>query len=155
MRAMLGVSGGGQDEVIELACNLDDMTAEAIGFASERLMDEGALDVYAVPIQMKKSRPATMLCVLCRPADHDRMAQLILENTTTLGVRSRRLERHILQPGKASVQTKYGEIALKTAEGYGLKKVKPEYASVAEAAKAHGVSYETVARAAMREAKAE
>ena len=155
VRAMLGVSGGGQDEVIELACNLDDMTAEAIGFASERLMDEGALDVYAVPIQMKKSRPATMLCVLCRPADHDRMAQLILENTTTLGVRSRRLERHILQPGKASVQTEYGEIALKTAEGYGLKKVKPEYASVAEAAKAHGVSYETVARAAMREAKAE
>ena len=149
VRAMLGSSGSEQDEVVEISCNLDDMTAEAIGYATEALLEAGALDVYAIPIQMKKNRPATMLCCLCRPADHERMAQLMLKNTTTLGVRSRLLERHILRPGKDCVSTPYGEIALKTAEGYGLKKCKPEFDSVARAAKEHGVPYETVARAAM------
>ena len=149
VRAMLGASGAASDETVELSCNLDDMTAEAIGYATEVLMAAGALDVYCVSIQMKKNRPGTMLCCLCRPADHERMAKLILENTTTLGVRSQRFERHILTPGKASVSTAYGEIALKTAEGYGIRKRKPEFASVAQAARDHGVPYEIVARAAL------
>ena len=149
VRAMLGVDSANQDEIVELACNLDDMTAEAMGFAIDTLLEAGALDVYALPIQMKKNRPATMLCVLCRPADSERLSRLMLEHTTTLGVRSRRWERSILARGAGSVATEYGEIALKVAEGYGIKKCKPEYDSVAAAARAHGVPFETVARAAM------
>ena len=63
------------DEVFELACNLDDMTPEDVGFAMEHLLESGALDVYTLPIGMKKNRPGTMLCVLCKPEDRQRMAE--------------------------------------------------------------------------------
>lgn len=74
------------DEVVELACNIDDMTGEALGFALEQLMDAGALDAYLVPITMKKSRPATMLCVIVKPAMRRVLQSRIFELTSTIGV---------------------------------------------------------------------
>ena len=72
------------------------------------------------------------------------MARAVLTHTTTIGLRVRRCEKYFLTPGAATVSTPYGEITVKTAEGFGLTKVKPEHDSVAAAARAHGVPYQTV-----------
>ena len=80
-----GKRGETGDEVAELCCNLDDMTGEAIGYAQELLLEAGALDVYTLPLQMKKGRPGVMLCCLCRPGDEGRMTDLLLKHTATWG----------------------------------------------------------------------
>ena len=101
LRAMLGDTAADIGDVYELACNLDDMTGEDIAFAMERLLEAGALDVYTVPIGMKKSRPGVMLCVLCREEQREEMARLLLRHTTTLGVRESRHRRYTrwIHPG--------------------------------------------------------
>lgn len=96
LRAMLGDTAADIGDVYELACNLDDMTGEDIAFAMERLLEAGALDVYTVPIGMKKSRPGVMLCILCREEQREEMARLLLRHTTTLGVRESRHRRYTL-----------------------------------------------------------
>lgn len=93
VRAMLGGTEEGADTVCLLACNLDDMTPEALGFAQERLWEGGALDVYTVPIGMKKSRPGVLLACLCREEEAGKLTELILRHTTTLGVRRTSLTR--------------------------------------------------------------
>ena len=65
------------ETICELACNLDDMTPEEIGFASAQLLDAGALDCYTIAIGMKKNRPGVMLCCLCREGEEDRFAALL------------------------------------------------------------------------------
>ena len=145
VRAFLGESGGGANGAIsELVCNIDDMTPEALAYACEQLLSEGALDVYTLPGTMKKGRSGHLLTVLCDPSHEARMARAVLTHTTTIGLRVRRCEKYFLTPGAATVSTPYGEITVKTAEGFGLTKVKPEHDSVAAAARAHGVPYQTV-----------
>jgi len=146
VRVMIGEEGFGaeNDEISEISCNLDDMTGEAMAFAAEMLMAEGALDAYFTPIQMKKGRPGMMLSCICRPADENRMADLMLEHTTTLGVRMQRMRRRVLSREKTSVQTPYGEIGVKLSGRRG----KAEYEDAARAARAHGVSILEVMRAA-------
>ena len=87
LRAFWGETENTDNQVWELNCNLDDMTAESIAFAMEVLLRAGALDVWAAPITMKKSRLGTLLTVLCRPANREEMAALLLRHTTTIGVR--------------------------------------------------------------------
>lgn len=135
LRAHWGQRDAGGDTVAELSCNLDDMTGEAVGFAMEVLLEAGALDAFTAPIGMKKSRPGIMLTVLCRLEDADRMAQLMLTHTTTLGVRRTDCRRYTLPRTTETVQTKYGPIRVKTAGG----KSKAEYDDLAAAAKAHGL----------------
>lgn len=150
VRAFLGESGDGANGAIsELVCNIDDMTPEALAYACEKLLSEGALDVYTLPGTMKKGRSGHLLTVLCDPSHEARMARAVLTHTTTIGLRVRRCEKYFLTPGAATVSTPYGEIDVKTAEGFGLSKVKPEHASVAAAAQAHGVPYQTVWQAAL------
>ena len=145
VRVFLGESGGGANGAIsELVCNIDDMTPEALAYACEQLLAEGALDVYTLPGTMKKGRSGHLLTVLCDPSHEARMARAVLTHTTTIGLRVRRCEKYFLTPGAATVSTPYGEIDVKTAEGFGLTKVKPEHASVAAAARAHGVPYQAV-----------
>ena len=84
VRAHLGETGT-RGEVAELSCNLDDMTPEAVAFACETLLEQGALDVYTLAAGMKKGRPGLVLCCVCRREDADRMARLLLLHTTTLG----------------------------------------------------------------------
>ena len=140
LRAFWGTADGNRDEIAELSCNLDDMTGEAVGFAMEILLDAGALDVFTTPIGMKKSRPGIMLTVLCQPNDADRMADLMLRHTTTLGVRRQDCRRYTLPRETVTVETKYGPIRMKTAPG----KAKPEYEDAARAAKAYGVTLQEV-----------
>lgn len=139
-----------KDQIVELRCNLDDMTGEAIGYASELLLEEGALDVYTVPIQMKKSRPAVMLCCLCHASEQDKLTQLMLRHTTTWGVRASVMGRSVLSTRIVPVKTKYGVVRVKQGTGYGVKKCKVEYGDMAAAAAQAGVELTKVERAARK-----
>ena len=150
VRAILGETAeAGRDEILELTCHIDDMTAEALAFACGRLMAAGALDVSTAPITMKKGRPAAALTVLCRPADEERLARAILRETSTQGVRVHTCRRWTLTPSLRQVETPYGPIGIKTAAGWGVEKCKPEYADVAAAAERAGVPFREVWQAAL------
>ena len=139
VRAMLGESAeetayDTPDRIAELRCNIDDMTGEDIAYATERLMDAGALDVYTTAIGMKKGRPGIMLTCLCRISEKDRFAKLIFENTTTIGIRYLEESRYILKRSEETVNSKFGEVRMKVSEGYGVKRAKPEYDDIARIA---------------------
>lgn len=143
VRAMLGeedYAGGPNGEVCELTCNVDDMTGEAVGYAIQALLDAGALDAFAVPIQMKKSRPGQMIVCLAKPGDAGALARAMLRHTTTFGVRSALCPRYMLGRKIESLETPFGPMRLKTGEGYGVKKSKWEYEDVAGAAKRSGLT---------------
>lgn len=125
--------------IFELSANLDDMTAEALGYAQEILLKEGALDVFAVPIYMKKNRPAYLLTCLCRPEDADHLAKQMLLHTTTFGVRKKTCERYTLSVSWEEKETPYGRIRKKIGTGYGIRKTKPEYEEAAQAARTAGL----------------
>ena len=123
------------DKIIELCCNIDDMTAEETGFASEQLLAEGALDVFTIPIVMKKSRPGTLICVLCDDADRQNMISTMFRYTSTLGIRENKCGRYVLDRTVSKVQTAYGDIRRKDASGYGVKRSKYEYDDLARIAR--------------------
>ena len=150
VRAFWGESAnGGRERVAELACNLDDMTGEAIAYAAGVLLAAGALDVYTEAIQMKKNRPAVKLCCLCRPADADRLTDLMLAHTTSWGVRRCEMER-MAQPRECRrVDTPYGPVDVKFSPAAPAK-AKAEFDQAAAAAAAAGVPLETVLEAARR-----
>jgi uncharacterized protein (TIGR00299 family) protein len=141
VRAMLGTSGeqgspdGPNDEIVELSCNLDDMTGEALGYAQQQLLELGALDVYMVPIQMKKSRPGQLLSCLCKPQDADRLACAMLHHTTSFGVRRQTFSRYTLSRHMEAADTALGPVRVKKGSGYGTEKMKYEYEDVAALAK--------------------
>lgn len=144
-------------EIIELSCNLDDMTPEKIGFAQDILLREGARDVYTTPLGMKKSRPGVLFTCICLPEDAERMARLIFLHTTTLGVREKVCKKRALACTARTIQTQYGGIRIKEAEGYGVTKHKCEYEDAARAAREHNVTleeiYAQVERALLRESE--
>ena len=126
--------------IVQLCCNIDDMTAEELGYAAELLLDEGALDVYTTAIGMKKSRPGTLLTVMCREEDRERIAGLIFRNTTTLGMRVYHCERMILERSEKTLHTEFGDVRCKEASGYGVVRSKLEYDDVRRLAKSSGRS---------------
>lgn len=130
--------------VVELCCNIDDMTAEAIGYAMDTLLEAGAVDVYTQPIYMKKNRPATMLTVMCNEQDEEKMAELIFKHTTTIGIRKRLYERYVLDRRTEEVNTPYGTVRKKISEGYGVKKEKYEYDDIAKIAKENDLTFAQV-----------
>ena len=132
VRIMVGetVNKEENDKIIELCCNVDDMTGEEIGYATELLMKQGALDVFTTPVGMKKNRPGILITCLCKPDDKEKFAKLIFENTTTIGIRYSFKERFILDRREEIVSTKYGDVKVKISEGFGVKKVKPGYDDV-------------------------
>ena len=140
IRAMLGDSGETGDRVLELVCQMDDMTGEAMGFATEQLLAGGALDVYTTPIYMKKNRPGILLTVLCRPDDREKMLSLIFRHTTTLGIREYAVGRHTLSRRTETVDTPYGPVRKKIAEGFGVSRAKYEYEDLSRIARENGIS---------------
>ena len=144
--------GGKHDTTYEISCNLDDMTPEAIGAVFSLLFENGALDVYTTPIMMKKNRPAVLLTCLCAAGKRDELALLMLKNTSTFGVRITTCHRDLLTRGAETVSTEYGDIRIKRAYGFGIRKLKPEYDDVLESAKKHGVPFASVYDAAVRAA---
>ena len=140
VRVLLGEAANNGDTVSELTCNLDDMTAEAIGFAMDALFAAGALEVYTVPVGMKKSRPGVLLCTMCREEDKDKMVRLIFQHTTTIGIRERVSNRYTLQRSVETVDTPFGGIRKKVSAGYGVRREKYEYDDIAEIARQNGMS---------------
>jgi len=147
VRAMLGHTEDSADQVLELRCNLDDMTGEAVGFAAERLLEAGALDVWTEAIGMKKGRPGTMLCVLCKLSEREAMISLLFRHTTTLGVREAVLRRSVLERRVDTVETVFGPVRRKLASGFGVEQVKYEYEDLAEIARKRGLSIDAVREA--------
>ena len=135
VRALLGESEDPADEIVELRCNVDDMTGEAIGFALEQLLGSGALDAFTVPIGMKKSRPGVLITVLCREDRKDTMIRLLLKHTTTLGVREFPCQRYTLNRTVETVDTPYGPIRKKVSSGYGVRREKYEYEHLSKIAR--------------------
>lgn len=144
VRALLGETEGTGDTVAELVCNVDDMTAEAIGFASETLLEAGALEVYTVAAGMKKSRPGTVLHVMCTESMKGKMVELIFKHTTTIGIRENISRRYTLARSIRKVQTPYGEVRKKVSEGYGATREKYEYEDLARIARERGMSIREV-----------
>ena len=141
VRAMLGETTEQiSDSVMELCCNLDDMTPEAIAFAVDRLWESPVLDVYTIPIGMKKGRPGTMLCCLCKPDDAHAIAALMLRHTSTLGVREHICSRTTLERSVKTIPSEWGDLHIKEAFGQGERKQKVEYEDAARVAKAEGIS---------------
>lgn len=135
VRIMVGESADNDsDKVAELCCNVDDMTGEEIGYATDLLMKQGALDVFTTPVGMKKNRPGILITCICKPSEKERFAKLIFENTTTIGIRYSLKDRFILDRHEETVTTRYGEVKIKISEGYGVKKVKPGYDDVSRIA---------------------
>ena len=127
LRAFLGESGTDSGErMLELSCNIDDMSGEALGFAMERLIEAGAADVFFTPIYMKKNRPAYMLSCICRPELGDAICKAMLRHTSTLGVRYTECCRAVLERSGEILNTSLGEVRIKRSEGFGVKKIKPE-----------------------------
>ena len=146
IRVMLGTSSRETDDILELSCNLDDMTGEGIGFAMEQLLEAGALDVFTTPIGMKKNRPGIMLTTLCRPEDKQKLLPLIFRHTTTLGIRENRLRRYVLDRRIETVQTPYGPVRQKIASGYGVEHKKYEYEDLARLARENGLSLNEIVK---------
>ncbi|HWQ10085.1 MAG TPA: LarC family nickel insertion protein, partial [Holophaga sp.] len=142
-------------KVLQLEANLDDMTSEALAHALDRLMAEGALDAWLTPIHMKKGRPGFTLGVLCKPQEGDRFAQLILRETSTLGVRYASLDRQVLPREARTVETLHGPIRCKVAKlPDGSARVKPEFEDCRRAAEAAALPLSIIeeeARLAARE----
>ncbi|MCL1893703.1 MAG: nickel pincer cofactor biosynthesis protein LarC [Holophagaceae bacterium] len=147
LRAYIGESSGSkfnQEEVIELVCNLDDMTPESLAFAQQLLLDNGALDVYTTPIGMKKGRTGFSFTCMCRCADRDKMLSLMFLHTSTLGIREYLCRRHCLKNEYSTLETKYGEVRIKYSSGFGINKYKPEYEDVASIARREKKSVQDV-----------
>ena len=140
IRAMLGETENAGDSVLQLECNVDDMTAEELGFAMETILEAGALEVYTVAAGMKKSRPGTILCVLCHEDAKETLVRVIFRNTTTIGVREHRCSRYTLKRSFETVQTPYGDVQKKLSSGYGVTREKYEYEDLARIAREQGLS---------------
>ncbi len=127
---------GPNDTVTELKANLDDMTGEALGYAMERLLEAGALDVFYTPVQTKKNRPGVLLTCLCRPEEADRLAKEILRHTSSFGVRRTDCPRWAMDIKWDEAETPFGPVPYKIGVGCGLRKGKPEYEALAALARA-------------------
>jgi uncharacterized protein (TIGR00299 family) protein len=139
------------ETVTVLEANLDDLNPQVFGYVMDRLLEEGALDAFVVPVQMKKNRPGALLTVLCKPADASKLTQLIFTETTTLGVRRREEVRQALARRWESVSTEWGEVRIKIASMNGtVTNYAPEYEDCRRIAAEHHVPLKTVMQEASR-----
>ncbi len=140
VRAMLGETAERGGQILELCCNLDDMTGEEIGYAMERLWEQGALEVFTIPVGMKKSRPGVLLSVFCPREEREKFAALIFRHTSTIGLRERVWDRMVLHRREYVKKTSLGEVRVKESSGYGVKRWKPEYEDLRKLAALHDMS---------------
>jgi len=151
-QALHGGEGGRErDQVTLLECNLDDTTGETLGYAMERLFAAGALDVWFTPIQMKKDRPGVMLSVLVPPGRTATVAQVVLRETSTLGLRVLPIERMVAERHMREVETPWGKVQVKEKWLNGERAaVSPEYEDCARIAREHAIPLYQVFEAARK-----
>lgn len=140
-----------KDRVIELSTNIDDSSAETLGFTLQQLYANGALEAWFTPVFMKKCRPAYILSVLCQTNKQELLENIIFSNTTTIGIRSREVSRRILKRKKLTVQTSFGPVDVKACEvpdyeGVFHTRYYPEYESAKEVAQKQGIDLPTLYR---------
>jgi uncharacterized protein (TIGR00299 family) protein len=140
-----------QDEVIVLEANIDDLSPQLFGYVAEQALAAGALDVFATPVQMKKSRPGTLITLLTKPEDAERIARLFFRETSTIGIRTRREQRYVLPRRHETVQTQWGEVRMKVAQIKGsVSNYAPEYEDCRRIAEQHQVPLKHVMQEAIR-----
>ncbi|MDO5134588.1 MAG: nickel pincer cofactor biosynthesis protein LarC [Eubacteriales bacterium] len=139
-----------RDVICKLETNIDDCTGENLGFVMERLFEAGAKDVHYTPVFMKKSRPAWLLCVLCREEDRERMEEIIFSETTTIGIRRMSMERTVLRRRQETAVTPHGEVQVKVCTLKGKELRYPEYDSLAALCKRTGLSFREAYEEALR-----
>ena len=144
VRAFLGESEEKSEVIFELTCNIDDMTGEEIAFATKKLLESGARDVYTLPIGMKKSRPGVQINVLCDDTKKAELLHLIFKHTSTLGVRESVFSRHALQREFETVSTPYGDVKIKKSSGFSVTKSKAEYEDLARLADENNTSVKEI-----------
>jgi uncharacterized protein (TIGR00299 family) protein len=133
------------ETITVLEANLDDLNPQVFGYVMDRLLEEGALDAFGMPVQMKKNRPGTLLTVLCKPEDSSKLTHLIFTETTTLGVRRRDEIRQTLARRWENVGTRWGEVRIKIASMNGtVTNYAPEYEDCRRIAAEHHVPLKTV-----------
>ena len=133
------------EDIVVLEANLDDMNPQVYGYFAERALQAGALDVFSIPVQMKKNRPGQLVTVLCQPADREKLSDLLFQETTTLGVRQSNVKRRTLQRESIAVETSLGSIRMKIARLNGhILNVAPEYEDCQKVAAERGVPLKQV-----------
>jgi len=139
-----------QEAIAVLEANLDDLNPQVFGYVVERLLEAGALDTFAVPVQMKKHRPGMLLTVLSKPEDAPRLTQIIFTETSTLGVRRREEQRQTLARKWVKVVTRWGDVRLKIASMNGtITNYAPEYEDCKKIAAENRVPLKSVMNEAM------
>ena len=134
-------AGTSADTVWKLECDIDDSTGEQLGYALEKLYQEGAREAHFAPVFMKKNRPGWELTVICDGEHREKMEEVLFRETTTIGIRRCEMERSILTRKIVSAHTRYGEIPVKVSGEGDARRIHPEYEKVAEAACANGVPF--------------
>ena len=154
LRAMLLENSQDEDHTMwVLETNLDDCTGEMLGLAMEMLLDAGAADVWYTPIHMKKNRPAYMMSVLCRESSIEAMEEIILTQTTTIGIRRYPTERTVLERSEIQVETSYGPADVKMCAYKGRKFFYPEYESIRRICMEQGADFQTAYHQVRRKAE--
>jgi uncharacterized protein (TIGR00299 family) protein len=145
----LGAEAKGHERLLMIETNIDDMSPQIYGHVMDEALRRGALDCYFTPVQMKKNRPGTLISILCEESVRDSICELLLAETTTLGVRFYEVMRRALERRIVKVETKYGAIDVKVAhlDGRTIKEM-PEYEQCRAAAEKYGVAVRTVEQAA-------
>ena len=143
VRAFLGEAED-DGEVVELVCNIDDLSAENIGYAVDVLFAEGALDVYSTSVHMKKNRPGILFTCMCKSSDKEKMIALIFKHTTTIGIREYTCRRHALKRSFRTLENDLGKVTVKRSEGFGTVREKMEFEDLAKIANEKGMSLEEV-----------
>ena len=140
-----------QEIITVLEANLDDLNPQVFGYVMDRLLQEGALDVFGIPVQMKKNRPGMLLTVLARTQDAPKLTEIIFSETTTLGVRRRDENRQVLARKWITVTTKWGDVRLKIASMNGtVTNYAPEYDDCRRIAAEHHVPLKDVMQEAVQ-----
>ena len=149
--AVKASDGISNDRVTVLEANLDDLNPQVLAYAMERLLAEGALDVFSTPVQMKKNRTGALLTVLAKPEDADRLTKLVFAETSTLGVRRRDEARQVLERRWETVETTWGPVRIKIANMNGtVSNYAPEFEDCRRIAAEHHVPLKSVMQEALR-----
>jgi uncharacterized protein (DUF111 family) len=141
-----------RETITVLEANLDDLSPQVFGYVLDHLLEQGALDVFGLPVQMKKTRPAVLLTVLCRPEQAAKLSQIIFAETSTLGIRSREERRDVLGRRWVAVETPWGRVRIKVAGINGtITNYAPEYEDCRKIAAEHRIPLKSVMQEATRQ----
>src|SRR5581483_438044 len=149
--AVAEIASAAEETITVIEANLDDLNPQVFGYVMDRLLDQGALDVYATPVQMKKNRPGMLITVLCRHKDEAELTRLLFAESTTLGVRRREERRTVLTRKWTGVSTRWGEVRIKIASMNGtVTNYAPEYEDCRRIAAEHHVPLTSVIEEAVQ-----